>query len=129
MHATLHTAMQIDSICDACLSISFISVGYGTRFFSPNGEWGRERRKGKIIGSTNDVAKDIIDVVSFVFYEHVLSSLGGHTGEKVIASGNYNGTQERNVVQRSTSISYTVDFNEVNVRLIKASVVPINVTD
>ncbi|GJR31586.1 zinc finger, CCHC-type containing protein [Tanacetum coccineum] len=50
-------------------------------------------------------------------------------GEKVIASGNYNGMQERNVVQCSTSIRSTVDLNEGNVPLIKASVVPINVTD
>ncbi|GJS40295.1 zinc finger, CCHC-type containing protein [Tanacetum coccineum] len=111
------------------LNLGFISVGYGTRFFSPNREWGRERRKGNIIGSAIDVAKDIINVVSFVFDKPVLSSLGGHTGEKVIVLGNYNGTQERNVVQRSTSISSTVDLNEVNVPLIKASVVPINVTD
>ncbi|GJS98198.1 zinc finger, CCHC-type containing protein [Tanacetum coccineum] len=99
------------------------------RFFSLKGAWGRERRKGKITGSANDVAKDIINVVSFVVDEPVLSSLGGHTGEKVIASGNYNGTQERNVVQCSTSIRSTVDLNEGEVPLIKAFVVPINVTD
>ncbi|GJR31582.1 zinc knuckle CX2CX4HX4C containing protein [Tanacetum coccineum] len=73
------------------------------RFFSLKGAWGRERRIGKITGSANDVAKDIVNVVSFVVDGPVLSSLGGHTGEKVIASG--------------------------NVPLIKASVVPINVTD
>ncbi|GJS40288.1 zinc finger, CCHC-type containing protein [Tanacetum coccineum] len=94
-----------------------------------NGAWGRDRRKGKITGSANDVAKDIINMVSFVVDEHVLSSLGGHTGEKVITSGNYNGTQERNVVQCSTSIRSIIDLNEGNVPLIKASVVPINVTD
>ncbi|GJV48329.1 hypothetical protein Tco_1438541 [Tanacetum coccineum] len=124
--------LRVGSQRDSALSSSnigrgFIFVGYGTQFFSPKGEWGRERRKGKIIGSTNDVAKEIINVVSFVVDEPVLSSLGGHTGEKVIASGNYNVTQERNVVQRSTSISSTVDLNEVNVPLIKASVIPINV--
>ncbi|GJW13488.1 hypothetical protein Tco_0017621 [Tanacetum coccineum] len=36
--------------------------------------------------------ENIVNVwLSFVFDEPVLSSLGGHTGEKVIASGNYNG--------------------------------------
>ncbi|GJZ08408.1 ribonuclease H-like domain-containing protein [Tanacetum coccineum] len=97
--------------------VGFISVGYGTQFFSPKGAWRRERHKGKITCSANDVAKDIINVVSFVVDEPVLSSFGGHMGEKVIASGNYNGTQERNVVQRSPSISSTVDLNEVNVPL------------
>ncbi|GJQ98919.1 ribonuclease H-like domain-containing protein [Tanacetum coccineum] len=137
VHGTLTSGLQLYSsttsslvaYSDADWAGCFISVGYGTRFFSPNGEWGWERRKGKIIGSANDVAKDIINVVSFVFDEPVLSSLGGHTGEKVIASGNYNGTQERNVVQRLPSISSTVDLNEVNVPLVKAFVVPINVTD
>nr|GEV45565.1 hypothetical protein [Tanacetum cinerariifolium] len=66
---------------------------------SVGGRWVKEKQQV----SANDACKD--NVVACAVEEPVLSSLGGHTVEKVIASGNNNGTQEDNVRQCSITIS------------------------
>ncbi|GJT63665.1 hypothetical protein Tco_1015145 [Tanacetum coccineum] len=62
--------------------------------------------------SSEDTTKDTI-VVSSVGDEPVLSSLGGHTDEKVIDSKNNKGTREGNVGQTpiNTSDLHTTDLN------------------
>ncbi|GJR07299.1 hypothetical protein Tco_0530283 [Tanacetum coccineum] len=77
--------------------------------------------KEKQHGSTSNTSKDIGYTVSSTIDKHVVSSLGGPTVEKLIASWNNNDTQEGNVGQCSTSISCTASLNKGNV--------PINVID
>ncbi|GKD15585.1 hypothetical protein Tco_1199992, partial [Tanacetum coccineum] len=60
------------------------------------GGGGRRGVKEKQQGSTNDTTKVTI-VVAFDGDGSVLSSLGGHTVEKVIESGNNKGTHDGNV--------------------------------
>ncbi|GKE99750.1 hypothetical protein Tco_0023101, partial [Tanacetum coccineum] len=95
---------EVASVDDEMASGKFFGFKEGWLCLVTLGTFSKE--VGNPLPKNNDATKDV--VAPSVVAEPFLSSLGGPTVEKVISSGNNNGTWDGNVDQCSTPIRSTV---------------------